>query len=101
MQVAVVLFTRDLRLHDNPALAAAVEAAEKVLPLFVRDDGIGATRYGSAPNRQAFLAESLADLDVSLRRIGGALDVRRGAVVAETVRAARSVGASTASRPPT
>ena len=48
MQVAVVLFTRDLRVHDNPALAAAVEAAETVLPLFVVDDGIGSTRFGAA-----------------------------------------------------
>jgi len=95
MDVAVVLFTRDLRLHDNPALAAAVEEAETVLPLFVLDDGIGATRYGSSPNRRAFLAESLQDLDGSLRRVGGALDIRRGEVVAETVRAAREVKAST------
>ena len=71
MEVALVLFTRDLRLHDNPALAAAVESAETVLPLFVLDDGIGATRYGSAANRRAFLHESLVDLDASLRRIGG------------------------------
>src|SRR6478735_7516646 len=62
MQVAVVLFTRDLRVHDNPALAAAIEAAEAVLPLFVVDDGIGSTRFGSAPGRRAFLQESLADL---------------------------------------
>ena len=47
------------------------------------------------PNRRAFLAESLADLDASLRELGGALDVRRGDVVAETVRAAREVGATT------
>jgi len=95
MQVAIVLFTRDLRVHDNPALAAAVESAETVLPLFVLDDGIGATRYGAAANRSAFLHESLADLDASLRRLGGALDVRRGDVVDETVRAARAVGAAT------
>jgi deoxyribodipyrimidine photo-lyase len=95
VRAVVVLFTRDLRLHDNPALAAAVEAAETVLPLFVLDDGIGATRYGSASNRRAFLREALADLDASLRRIGGALDVRRGEVVTETVRAARRVGATT------
>src|SRR4051812_36733679 len=95
MDVAVVLFTRDLRLHDNPALAAAVEAAETVLPLFVVDDGITATRFGAAAGRRAFLQESLADLDASLRELGGALDVRRGEVVAETVRAARSVGATT------
>ena len=95
MDVAVLLFTRDLRLHDNPALVAAVEEAETVLPLFVLDEGIGVTRYGSAPNRRAFLEKSLVDLDASLRRIGGALAVRRGEVVTETARAAREVGATT------
>jgi deoxyribodipyrimidine photo-lyase len=95
VQVAVVLFTRDLRVHDNPALAAAAEAAEKVLPLFVVDDGIGATRFGAAVGRRVFLQESLADLDASLRRLGGALVLRRGEVVAEAVRVARSVGATT------
>ena len=72
MRAAVVLFTRDLRLQDNLALAAALDAAETVLPLFVLDDGIGATRYGGAANRRAFLYESLASLDDSLRAIGGA-----------------------------
>ena len=95
MQVAIVLFTRDLRLHDNPALTAALAAAETVLPLFVLDTGIGGTRYGAAANRRAFLHESLIDLDASLRGLGGALDVRRGDVVAETVRAAREIGATT------
>jgi len=95
MRVALVLFTRDLRVHDNPALAAAVAEAETILPLFVLDDGISGTRYGAAANRRAFLLESLADLDTSLRKLGGALDVRRGDVVSETVRAAREVGATT------
>lgn len=95
MKAAVVLFTRDLRVHDNPALAAAAEAAETVLPLFVLDEAIGRTRYGAAANRRAFLLESLADLHASLRALGGALDVRRGDVVAETVRAAREAGAVT------
>ncbi|HJU48305.1 MAG TPA: deoxyribodipyrimidine photo-lyase, partial [Gaiellaceae bacterium] len=62
MTTAVVLFTRDLRLHDNPALAAALEAAEHVVPLFVHDDAIGRTRYGRAANRRTFLAEALVDL---------------------------------------
>jgi deoxyribodipyrimidine photo-lyase len=95
VRAAIALFTRDLRLHDNPALSAALEAAETVLPLFVLDSGIGGTRYGGAANRRAFLHEALADLDASLRRSGGALEVRRGEVVAETVRAAREVGATT------
>jgi len=95
MRAAVVLFTRDLRVHVNPALARAVAESETVLPLFVLDDGIGRTRYGAAANRRAFLLEALEDLDASLRALGAALDVRVGDVVVETVRAAREVGATT------
>ncbi len=92
MRTAVCLFTRDLRLHDNPTLRAALDEAETVLPLFVLDESILETS-SAAPNRLAFLAEALGDLDESLRRIGGALDVRRGDVVGETVQAARAVAA--------
>ena len=93
MRTAVALFTRDLRVHDNPMLRAALDEAEHVHPLFVDDDAIRETRYGAATARRAFLDECLADLDEALRRIGGALDVRRGDVVAETAAAARRVGA--------
>jgi deoxyribodipyrimidine photo-lyase len=92
VRAAVCLFTRDLRLHDNPTLRAALDAAETVLPLFVLDDGMLDTPFAAAP-RVAFLHEALADLDASLRRLGGRLEVRRGEVVAETVGAARAVGA--------
>jgi len=85
---AVVLFTRDLRVHDNPALHAACEAADRVVPLFVLDP-----RVPSSPNRQRFLAESLADLRGSLRALGGELVVRRGDPVAEAVRVAIEAGA--------
>ena len=91
MRTAVVLFTRDLRVHDQPALAAAVAAAERVVPLFVFDRAVLA-RFG-APNRVAFLLDSLADLDASLRRRGGLLVVRRGDVVEETMRVAHETGA--------
>jgi deoxyribodipyrimidine photo-lyase len=87
----VVLFTRDLRVHDNPALAAAVERFERVLPLFVLDGEL-LESFG-APNRVAFLLDSLRDLGGSLRTRGGELVLRRGDVVAETVRAARGARA--------
>ena len=35
MNTALVLFTRDLRVHDQAALAAAVREAKHVVPLFV------------------------------------------------------------------
>ena len=90
-RTAVVLFTRDLRVHDHPALAAAVERAERVVPLFVLDDAILAA-FG-APNRVAFLLDSLHELDAGLRARGGGLVVRRGSVIGETVRLALDVGA--------
>src|SRR4051794_8427821 len=85
---AIVLFTRDLRVHDQPALAAATRAAERVLPLFVLDDDLAAS-----PNRTGFLLESLHDLDRSLRSLGSRLHIRRGDPVEETLRAAREIGA--------
>ncbi|HYK07059.1 MAG TPA: deoxyribodipyrimidine photo-lyase [Gaiellaceae bacterium] len=91
LRTAVVLFTRDLRVHDHPALAAAVERAERVVPLFVLDDAV-LSAFG-APNRVAFLLDALADLDASLGRRGGALVLRRGNVVAETYRTAVESGA--------
>jgi deoxyribodipyrimidine photo-lyase len=91
LRTVVVLFTRDLRVHDQPALTAAVDRAERVVPLFVLDDAVlGA--FG-APNRVAFLLDALGDLDASLRLRGGALVVRRGNVIGETLRVAVEAGA--------
>ncbi|WP_249416766.1 deoxyribodipyrimidine photo-lyase [Streptomyces sp. TS71-3] len=89
---AVALFTSDLRLHDNPVLGGALRGADAVVPLFVRDTGVGAAGF-DVPNRRAFLADCLADLGAELRRRGGRLVLRSGDVVAETCRVARQAGA--------
>ena len=57
MRTAVVLFTRDLRVHDHPALAAACANAAKVVPLYVLDPSLSEV----SPNRSRFLHQSLAD----------------------------------------
>lgn len=94
-KTAVVLFTRDLRVHDNPTLRAAASEADRVLTLFVLDEAILRSSYNS-PNRAAFLAGSLRDLDRSLKQLGGAgLVVRRGDVATETARLAEEVHAET------
>ncbi|MFB7916889.1 cryptochrome/photolyase family protein [Streptomyces sp. NPDC056061] len=93
MSVSVALFTSDLRLHDNPVLRAAVHDADAVVPLFVRDRGIQRAGF-DAPNRRAFLADCLRDLDAGLRRRGGQLVVRDEDVVS----AARAVAAETGAR---
>ncbi len=92
MRCAVVLFTRDLRVHDLPALTDALAVAETVVPLFVLDDGI-LDRHYATPNRVGFLVEALADLRASLRHRGGDLVVRRGDVVDETMAVVDEVGA--------
>ncbi|MFE2601387.1 cryptochrome/photolyase family protein [Streptomyces sp. NPDC059396] len=94
MRVSVALFTADLRVHDNPVLRAALREAERVVPLFVVDTGISRTGF-AVPNRAAFLADSLADLDTALRARGGRLVVRTGDVVEETCRVAAETGAGT------
>ncbi|WP_377271727.1 cryptochrome/photolyase family protein [Peterkaempfera sp. SMS 1(5)a] len=93
MSTAIALFTSDLRIHDQPVLRAALDAADRVVPLFVLDDGVLGSRF-CAPNRAAFLADCLEDLDASLRARGGRLVVRRGDPVDTAVRLAAETGAT-------
>jgi len=88
MRTGVVLFTRDLRVHDNPALHTAGQIADRVVPLFVADPAVP-----SSPNRRRFLRECLDDLRTSLRERGGDLVVRLGDPVAEAIKVARDTGA--------
>ncbi|GAA2678713.1 deoxyribodipyrimidine photo-lyase [Streptomyces lunalinharesii] len=92
MTVAVVLYTSDLRLHDHPPLRAALRSADAVVPLFVHDDALAATGF-AAPNRRAFLADCLAQLDAGLRERGGRLVIRSGDVVDEVCRVATEADA--------
>ena len=83
---SVCWFRRDLRLADNPALAAAA-ADGPVVPLFVLDP-VFLTRAG-AP-RLAFLLACLRSLDASM---GGALVVRHGDPAAVVPTFAADLGA--------
>ncbi|MFE6222559.1 cryptochrome/photolyase family protein [Streptomyces sp. NPDC057854] len=92
MTVSVVLYTSDLRVHDHPPLRAAAQGADEVVPLFVRDPAVDRAGF-AAPNRLAFLADCLEDLDRNLRERGGRLVVREGDTVAEVRAVARRTGA--------
>lgn len=77
-QTAVHWFRKGLRVHDNPALAAAVDRvrgqpSKLVLrPVFILDPGIIRwLRVG--PNRWRFLQQTLADLDANLRKLNSRL----------------------------
>lgn len=93
MATSVVLFTRDLRVHDNPTLVGAARGVERVVPLFVLDETILGSSFNS-PNRASFLSGCLRDLDASLKDLGAVgLVVRHGDVAEETARVAADVGA--------
>jgi deoxyribodipyrimidine photo-lyase len=92
VRTAIVLFTCDLRVHDNLALSTAAHEADRIVPLFVFDDAILGPAF-ARPNRVAFLLDALRDLDTSLSRRGARLVLRSGDVVAETLALARDVGA--------
>jgi deoxyribodipyrimidine photo-lyase len=91
MRTAIMLFTRDLRVHDHPALRAAASEADRIVPLFVLDDAL-LDGFG-APNRVKFLFECLHDLRDSLAARGGPLVVRQGDSVREVRRIADEVNA--------
>ena len=56
-------FRRDLRLADNPALLAALDAGEDLLAIFIMDEDVAAR---SGVHRKAYLAAALRALDESL-----------------------------------
>lgn len=86
---ALLWLTRDLRVHDHPALRAALDRCERVVPVFCFDDRLLGGRHASGPRTQ-FLLECLADLD---ERLDGLLVVRRGAPERELPALARQAGA--------
>jgi deoxyribodipyrimidine photo-lyase len=91
VSIALVLFNRDLRVHDNPALSAAARERQ-VIPLFVFDEALLRSRF-AAPNRLAFLLGALRDLDGSLRARGARLFLRDGDPVEEAIGLALDSGA--------
>ena len=62
-KVAIIWFRRDLRINDHPALLAAVESAEQVIPLFILDK---AQIKEAGAKLLAYMAQSLRSLDESL-----------------------------------
>ena len=92
MSTAIVLFRRDLRVSDQPALHAALDTADHVLPVYVHaphEDGDwppgGASRW--------WLHHSLVALDEALRARGAGLVVVAGDTLAELRRLIGAIGA--------
>jgi len=89
----IVWFRRDLRLADNPALAAACERADRVVALYIHaPDEEGDWQPGAAS--RWWLHHSLARLAESLRDRGAELHFRRGPTLQALLAVARETGAT-------
>ncbi|WP_266181880.1 cryptochrome/photolyase family protein [Dyella humicola] len=77
MTTAIVWFRRDLRLADHPALSAACDAHDRVLPLYIHaPEEEGDWMPGGAS--QWWLHHSLAALQAQLGERGMSLHIRQG-----------------------
>lgn len=88
-QLTIVWFRQDLRLHDNPALAAAIARGGPVVPVYILDDA-GEGRWTPGGASRWWLHHSLAALDAALRERGSRLLLARGesgAVLSELIKA--------------
>ena len=90
---SVILFRRDLRLADNPALAAAASRGGPVIPLFVLDETEPFAPRGAG---RWWLHHSLARLTARFRACGAPLILRRGAMIDEVRAVIRETGAAAA-----
>ena len=92
MSLAIHWFRRDLRLHDNTALNAAIAAHGEVLPVYVASTWQEQHRWTGAP-RQQFLVECLNSLQETLLQAGSRLVIRQGNAVSELVKLVKETGA--------
>ncbi|MEQ1792708.1 MAG: deoxyribodipyrimidine photo-lyase [Nitrospira sp.] len=84
----IVWLRRDLRVHDQPALTAACQECDEVLPFFVFDEPLLRSReFGSACVN--FMLGCLQELSASLAGRGLTLQWRLGEPVEAVVQAAR------------
>lgn len=89
---ALVWFRNDLRLRDNPALQAALQAGLAPLPVYIHSPHEeGAWAPGAASD--AWRHKGLAMLDADLRALGSHLHVFKGDSAATLHAVARHVGA--------
>ena len=81
-KIGLVLFTSDLRLHDNTTLMEAIRENDEILPVFcwnesyMNEDQFGFLRMGDL--RRGFLTKILNNLHSNLKSKGGYLLVKKG-----------------------
>ena len=89
---AILWLRRDLRLHDHPALTAALAAADHVIPVYVLDPALLQGRFASA-NRAWFLRETLVELSAAFAERGAGMRILHGRAAEVLPAFARETGA--------
>ncbi len=84
-QPVLYWFRRDLRLADNPGLAAAIATGRKVIAVFILDEETGG-RWAAGAASKWWLHHSLSALAADLQTRGATLVLRRGRIATELPR---------------
>ncbi len=84
---------RDLRLDDNPTLAASLADSKEVYPVFILDRHLLSSPY-TGEKRIAFLFANLHALDTDLRQRGSYLILRAGDPLEELTRLVEEIQAT-------
>lgn len=87
---AIVWFSRDLRVADNPALCAALATGQPVIGLYVLEEGAPLSPGGA---QKWFIHHALAALGGSLKKLGVPLILRRGDAAAALLAVVKEAGA--------
>ncbi|MGE3332411.1 MAG: deoxyribodipyrimidine photo-lyase [Rhodospirillaceae bacterium] len=88
----LLIFGRDLRLADNPAVEAAVTRGKPVIPVYLHDPE-DAGPWASGAASAWWLHHSLASLARDLTRAGSRLVLRKGTALREIPRLVKETGA--------
>lgn len=86
MQVAIVWFRNDLRLHDNITLQQAIKQNNKIIPVYILDTALTEGTVFGFPKmgayRRQFVMQCVQDLQANLQKTGGDLIAAEGDTVA-------------------
>ncbi|MEL7022446.1 MAG: deoxyribodipyrimidine photo-lyase [Pseudomonadota bacterium] len=90
---ALVWLRRDLRLDDNPALIAAIDRCDVVIPVYI-DDRTEQPQWQQGAASDWWLHHSLTSLSKSIAACGGRLIIRQGEALETLQTLIRETGAT-------
>ncbi|MEI7669050.1 MAG: deoxyribodipyrimidine photo-lyase [Pseudomonadota bacterium] len=92
--VAIVWLRRDLRLHDNAALAEAIKGNNKIQPVFIFDSDILKDFPEKNDRRLSFITDALMQIDLELKKKSSGLLVLYGSAKEIIPKLAKAINAN-------